>query len=181
MSVMPRALPLALLLAALPAWASGLPELTLTRLEGGQVPLSRYAGKALFVANTASRCGFTGQYAGLQRLHERFGKRGLAVMGFPSNDFLGQEPGSNKEVASFCHRTYGVTFDMFGKAPVTGTGMQPMFRWLTGSKLHGGPVLWNFEKFVVDRHGRITARFRSTTEPEAPAVITAIEAALAAR
>jgi glutathione peroxidase len=176
-----RALPLVLLLVATPAWASGLPDMTLTRLEGGKVPLSRYAGKALLVANTASKCGFTGQYTGLQRLHERFAKRGLAVMGFPSNDFMGQEPGSNKEVAAFCKRNYGVTFDMFEKAPVTGAEMQPMFRWLTSSKPHGGAVLWNFEKFVVDRQGRITARFRSTTEPEAPEVIKAIEAALATR
>jgi glutathione peroxidase len=176
-----RALPFTLLLATAPVWASPLPDLTLTRLEGGATPLSRYAGKALLVANTASKCGFTGQYAGLQRLHDRYAKKGLVVMGFPSNDFMGQEPGSNREVAGFCKRNYGVTFDMFAKAPVTGREMQPMFRWLTGSKEHGGPVLWNFEKFVVDRQGRVVARFRSTTEPEAPDVVKAIEAALAPR
>ncbi|MEB3223761.1 MAG: glutathione peroxidase [Candidatus Sericytochromatia bacterium] len=176
-----RTLPLALLALAAPAWAAPLPDVTLTRLDGSKVALSRYAGKALLVANTASKCGFTGQYEGLQKLHQRFASKGLLVLGFPSNDFMGQEPGTNQEVATFCQREYGVTFPMFAKAPVTGQAMQPMFKWLTGDKAHGGAVAWNFEKFVVDRQGRVTARFRSPTSPDAPEVVKAIEAALAAR
>ncbi|MEB3197981.1 MAG: glutathione peroxidase [Candidatus Sericytochromatia bacterium] len=170
---------------ATPALAAGgssaLFDTKVRRIDGKTTTLAPYSGKVLLIVNTASRCGYTGQYEGLQALHQRYAKQGLAVLGFPSNDFLGQEPGSNQEIASFCTREYGVTFDMFEKAPVTGDAIQPLFAWLTAQsspQVEEGPVRWNFEKFVVDRSGRVTARFRSSTTPDDPALKAALESAL---
>lgn len=162
--------------------ASSLYGIKLTTIEGKPTSMAAYKGRVLLVVNTASRCGFTGQYEDLQKLHEKYAKQGLSVLGFPSNDFMGQEPGSNKEIASACSRDYGVSFDLFDKAPVTGKDIQPLFGWLTqANPNHQGAVLWNFEKFLISRRGQLVARYRSTTSPSDPAVIQAVEKELKAK
>jgi glutathione peroxidase len=141
------------------------------------------AGKTLLVVNVASRCGLTPQYAGLEALHERFANRGFSVIGFPCNQFGGQEPGSPDQIAEFCSTTYGVTFPMFEKIDVNGDGRHPIYSELTAvadADGDAGDVQWNFEKFLVGPDGTVLARFRPRTEPDAPALVAAIEASLAA-
>lgn len=155
-------------------------DLRLTTIDGAVQQASDYKGMVLLIVNTASRCGFTGQYEDLQKLHQKYAARGLAVMGFPSNDFMGQEPGTNKEIAAACSRDYGVGFRMFAKAPVTGDDIQPVFEWLTDKNPSlRGRVMWNFEKFLISRRGQLLNRYRSPTSPSDPKVINAIENALA--
>lgn len=145
-------------------------------IDGKEIDLSTYRGKVVMVVNTASRCGYTGQYRELQQLQARYEKQGFTVLGFPSNDFAGQEPGSNEQIKSFCELNYNVTFPLFSKAPVTGEGKQPVYRFLTT----GGPeVGWNFEKFVIDRNGKVAGRFLSKINPTAKEVETVLESALA--
>ena len=151
-------------------------------IDGRPVSLSEYRGRALLVVNTASKCGFTPQYAGLEKLYAQYRERGFAVLGFPSNDFLGQEPGSNAEIQQFCTRDYGVTFPMFAKIAVKGEGQHPLYRWLTDPSSNtnfSGAISWNFNKFLIDRTGRVVARFGSRTAPDAPELIQAVEQALA--
>ena len=151
------------------------------RIDGTAVRLSEYRGKVLLIVNVASRCGFTGQYAGLQKLYETYKDRGLLVLGFPANDFLGQEPGSNKEIAELCSAKFHVTFPMFEKITVKGDDMHPLYRHLTGKSTNpefGGKITWNFNKFLVGRDGRILARFGSRTEPGDKEFTTAVEKAL---
>ena len=150
-------------------------------LAGQEVELSRYAGKVVLMVNTASKCGYTKQYKGLQELHEKYAAQGLAVLGFPSNDFGKQEPGTNEEIGEFCRKNYGVGFDMFAKIAVTGQNAAPLYQYLTGQETDpqfAGPVKWNFEKFLIGRDGRILARFRSKVEPTSATMIESIEAAL---
>ncbi len=138
-------------------------------------------GTAALVVNVASRCGLTPQYSGLEALQEEYGPRGLTVVGVPSNQFAGQEPGTAEEIASFCSATYGVTFPMTAKTDVNGPGAHPLYQRLTEApdvSGEAGPVRWNFEKFLVAPSGEVVARFRPTTEPDAPEVRTAIEALL---
>ena len=152
-----------------------------TRMDGTVTNLAEYKGKVLLVVNVASRCGFTGQYAGLQKLFETYRERGLVVMGFPANDFRGQEPGSNKDIAEFCSLKYHVTFPMFEKIVVTGDGMNPLYKYLTDKTTNpefGGTISWNFNKFLIGRDGRILARFGSPTEPEHKDIVAAVEKAL---
>lgn len=153
----------------------------LKNIDGDAVTLEPYRGKTLLIVNTASKCGYTKQYPALQALHEKYGARGLVVLGFPSNDFFSQEPGSDKQIKSFCTTNYHVTFPMFAKNPVKGSGKQPLYAWLTehAPETETGEVKWNFEKFLVASDGRVVARFRSGTEPDSAEVIKAIEAALA--
>ena len=161
---------------------SGIYAFTMKSIDGRDVSLADYRGKVLLIVNVASKCGFTGQYEGLQKLYETYEKRGLVVLGFPSNDFLGQEPGSNEQIASFCRTTYGVTFPMFAKISVKGREPHPLYRFLTGRETNPdfpGDITWNFNKFLVGRDGRIVARFGSRTKPESPEVAAAIEKALA--
>lgn len=150
-------------------------------IEGKPVKLSAYQGQALLIVNTASNCGYTPQYEGLEKLYDTYKGRGLRVLAFPSNDFLFQEPGSNAEIQKFCTSTYGVSFDLFEKAPVNGLGASSVYKYLTGRvtnpRFHG-PIRWNFEKFVIDRQGRVIARFPSKVAPESPEMEKAIEAAL---
>jgi glutathione peroxidase len=130
----------------------------------------------------ASRCGLTPQYAGLERLQERYGDKGFSVAGFPCNQFAGQEPGTPGEIATFCSATYGVTFPLFEKIEVNGPGRHPLYRELAeapDAEGAAGDIQWNFEKFLLGADGEIAARFRPRTEPEAPEVISAIETALA--
>jgi glutathione peroxidase len=138
-----------------------------TAIDGTEVDLSTYDDQVVLVVNTASQCGFTGQYAGLQELHDRYRDQGFTVLGFPCNQFGDQEPGEEEEIASFCDRTFGVTFPMFAKVDVNGDEAHPLFEWLKQEKsgLLGGAVKWNFTKFLVGRDGRVIKRFSPTTEP----------------
>ena len=141
------------------------------------------AGKALLVVNVASKCGLTPQYTALEALHERLADRGFAVVGFPCNQFGGQEPGSAEEIAEFCSATYGVTFPMFEKIEVNGPDRHPVYTELTAlpdADGEAGDIQWNFEKFLISPEGQAVARFRPRTEPEADEVVAAIEASLPA-
>jgi glutathione peroxidase len=151
-------------------------------LSGQPSSLGALGGKTLLVVNVASKCGLTPQYTGLERLQERYADRGFSVVGFPSNQFGGQEPGTAEEIAEFCSTSYGVTFPMFEKIEVNGPGRHPIYTELTAVPDAGGEagdIQWNFEKFLVSRDGKVLARFRPRTEPEAPEVIEAIESSLA--
>jgi glutathione peroxidase len=141
--------------------------------------LCQYAGKVLLVVNTASYCGFTPQYEGLEALHAKYAPRGLVVLGFPSNDFGQQEPGDGKQIADFCFNTYGVKFPMFVKSSVKGADANPLFAAL--AKATGQAPRWNFHKYVVDRQGRPVASFASQVAPSNPELVAAIEKALVAR
>jgi glutathione peroxidase len=155
--------------------------LELTRLDGSPASLADFDGQALLVVNVASRCGFTPQYAGLEALYERYRHRGLAVLGFPSNQFGAQEPGSAEEIAEFCSLTYGVTFPMFAKTAVNGPDRHPLFERLTRAadpEGKAGDVAWNFEKFLVSPAGEVVARFRTSVAPDDPAVLEAVESVL---
>jgi glutathione peroxidase len=155
-------------------------ELTLPRLDGTPQALAAYRGQVLLLVNVASKCGFTKQYAGLEALYERNRDRGFAVLGFPSNDFRGQEPGTNAEIAEFCRSTYGVRFPMFAKLTVKGADAHPLYRYLTGlPEPIGGRVEWNFQKYLVDRRGNVVAKFLPATEPDDPALLRRIDALLA--
>ena len=171
----------AMLAPCQPALAkSPLHDLKVTSIEGKPVALSEYAGKVLLIVNTASGCGYTPQYKGLQELYGKYNDKGLVVLGFPSNDFGGQEPGSNQEIKKFCTTNYSVKFPLFNKAPVSGKDIQPVFAWLTNEadKNQTGAVRWNFEKFVVSRDGKLIKRFRSGVAPESPELIATLEAEL---
>jgi glutathione peroxidase len=138
-----------------------------TAIDGSETDLSAYEGQVVLIVNTASQCGLTGQYAGLQELHDTYADRGFTVLGFPCNQFGEQEPGDEAEIASFCDRNYGVTFPMFAKVDVNGDDTHPLFAWLKKEKggLLGGAIKWNFTKFLVGRDGQVIERFAPTTEP----------------
>jgi glutathione peroxidase len=159
-----------------------------------------YAGDVALIVNVASKCGLTPQYEGLEKLHEHYRAQGFSVLGFPANDFAGQEPGSNDEIADFCRTNFSVSFPMFAKITVTGAEKHPLYAALTSAapvaqgdgaafrdKLRGfgltpnpePEVLWNFEKFLIGRDGKVVARFAPTTAPDAPELVAAVEAALA--
>lgn len=149
-------------------------------LDGKDVDLAKYRGKVLLVVNVASRCGYTPQYDGLQGLHKKYGEKGLAVLGFPCNQFGKQEPGTSTEIAEFCKSTYGVAFDMFEKVEVNGEGQCGLYRDLTSATAKfPGPVKWNFEKFLIGKDGNVVARFKSGVEPDSAELTKAIEAELA--
>ena len=148
-------------------------------LNGDPVKLSEYQGKALLIVNTASRCGFTPQYSGLEKLYDKFKARGLEILGFPCNQFGKQEPGSSEEIADFCSVNYGVTFPMFEKIDVNGKDTHPLYRYLKREArgvLGSEPIKWNFTKFLVNREGKAVGRYGSTTKPEQ--IEADIEAAL---
>ena len=148
-------------------------------LDGKPVDLASYQGKVVLVVNVASRCGATPQYAGLQKLYDTYKDRGLVVIGFPANDFGAQEPGSDAQIAEFCSSKYGVTFPMFSKITVKGPEAPALFKSLTQSADPPGEIAWNFEKFLVGRDGVVLGRFKTRVSPDDPALIAAIEAALA--
>lgn len=158
-------------------------DIPLTDLDGQPTSLAAYDGRLLLLVNVASRCGMTPQYAGLERLQQTYADRGLTVVGFPCNQFKGQEPGSNEEIKTFCTTTYGVTFPMMDKVEVNGEGRHPLYAELTAAadaSGEAGDVQWNFEKFLVSPAGEVVGRFRPRTEPEDPAVLDAIESHLPA-
>src|SRR3954469_8266531 len=147
---------------------SALSDFSATRLLGGQEALADYAGKVVLVVNVASSCGFTPQYAGLEQLWQDYRDRGLVVLGFPCNQFGGQEAGSELEIATFCSTTYNVTFPMFSKIEVNGPGTHPLYQWLKKSApglLGFNDLKWNFTKFLIDRDGRTVRRYASEVEP----------------
>lgn len=146
-----------------PALANSLYDIKVKLISGEEVSLSSYSEKVLLFVNTASKCGFTGQYKELEELYQEFKDQGFVVLAFPSNDFLGQEPGSNEEIKEFCESKFNVTFPLFEKGPVTGDEKQPVFAWLTEQA--GSGILWNFEKFLVGKDGKFIDRWRSTTRP----------------
>ncbi len=164
-------------LALTTASAKGIHQLSVSDLDGKEVSLSSFKGKVLLIVNTASQCGYTPQYKGLQALHTRYAAKGFTVLGFPSNDFGAQEPGSNKDIKKFCSLNYGVNFPMFAKKPVKGADKQPLYKILTETGSNGirGEVSWNFEKFLVDKNGQIVARFSSGIDPESEKITSAIE------
>lgn len=152
----------------------------LNALDGGPLDLHQFEDKALLIVNVASKCGLTPQYEGLEKIHERYADRGFSVLGVPCNQFLGQEPGTPEEIATFCSTTYGVTFPLAEKVEVNGEGRHPLYEELTAvpdAEGKDGDVAWNFEKFLVAPGGQVT-RFRPQVEPEDPAVTSAIESAL---
>jgi glutathione peroxidase len=156
-------------------------DIELPRLDGKPGRLADYKGKVVLAVNVASRCGFTPQYAGLEALHERYSPRGFTILGFPSNQFFGQEPGSADEIQEFCSVNYGVTFPLFAKLDVKGANQHPLYSILTESPDDSGKagnVSWNFEKFLVGRDGRVVRRFRSKVTPEDPRLVEAIESLL---
>jgi glutathione peroxidase len=159
-----------------PVSADSLYALETTTLQGQPAPLAQYAGKVTLVVNVASKCGYTPQYAGLQKLHDELAGRGFSVLGFPSNDFAGQEPGTPEEIATFCKKNYGVTFPMFSKVVTkAGEGQSPVYAFLgKGRELPS----WNFGKYLVGRDGQVVAYFPSKVAPDAKELRDAIEAAL---
>jgi glutathione peroxidase len=156
-----------------------LAEIDFVTLEGDRLPADAWSGKVVLFVNVASRCGLTPQYAQLVALRARYAERGLEIIGVPCNQFLGQEPGSSEEIAEFCSVTYGVDFPLLEKLEVNGAGRAPLYQFLVGSAAGGGEDIgWNFEKFLVDREGRVARRFAPSVKPDAPEVIAAIEALL---
>jgi glutathione peroxidase len=157
-------------------------DIPLTTIDGKPTDLSEYSGEVLLAVNVASKCGFTPQYAALQQLQDTYADRGFTVLGFPCNQFLFQENGSEQQIAMFCSSTYGVSFPMFAKLKVRGRSQHPLYGELTkaaDASGKAGGVKWNFEKFLVNRQGEVVGRFRSKVTPDDPAVIGAIETALA--
>ena len=156
-------------------------DIPLHTLSGEPTTLAPFHGKAVLIVNVASKCGLTPQYSGLERVHSRFADSGFSVVGFPCNQFGGQEPGTAEEIQTFCSTTYGVSFPMMSKVDVNGPDRHPLYTELvtaTDSDGNAGDIQWNFEKFLLDTSGKVVGRFRPTTTPEDPAVIAAIEAAL---
>lgn len=137
-------------------------------LTGEERALADYAGSVVLVVNTASKCGFTPQYAGLEKLYADYAERGLVVLGFPCNQFMSQEPGTAEEIGAFCEQNYGVTFPMFAKVDVNGSQAHPLYKWLREEKggLIGDAIKWNFTKFLVGRDGKVIKRYAPTTKPE---------------
>jgi glutathione peroxidase len=157
-----------------------LTDFTATTISGEPRALEAYDGKVALVVNTASQCGFTPQFEGLEELHRQYGDQGLVVLGFPCNQFASQDPGSNEEIGAFCQKNYGVSFEMFEKVDVNGDDAHPLFQWLRSEKggVLGDAIKWNFTKFLVGRDGQVLKRYGSTTKPEK--IAGDIEKALAA-
>lgn len=165
--------------------ANGLPasawDVTMTAINGRPMPFAQYRGRVLLVVNTASMCGFTPQYDGLQKLQDSYAARGLTVIGVPSGDFAGQEYGSNAEIKDFCETRFGIRFPMTEKAVVTGAGAVPFYRWAAARLGPQNAPQWNFHKYLVGRDGQLIAAFGSRVTPQSPQLTAAVEAALAGK
>lgn len=164
--------------------ASSVHEFSLKAINGTPTPLASYKGKVMLIVNVASECGYTYQYEGLQALYLKYKDRGLVVAGFPANNFGEQEPGTDVEIGAFCKVRFGVTFPMFSKISVAGNDKAPLYQFLTDKKANpktGGEIPWNFTKYLVDRNGKVLARFDAPVEPESKELTSAIEAALSAK
>lgn len=156
-------------------------DFTVVNIDGDEVSLSSYRGKVVMIVNVASKCGFTYQYEGLEELYQKYKDQGLVILGFPSNDFLGQELDTDEEIKTFCSVNYGVTFPMFSTISVKGRNQIPLYDYLTSRRANhsfGGRISWNFNKFLVDREGQIINRFGSRTEPMSEEIVAAVEGAL---
>jgi glutathione peroxidase len=151
-------------------------DFTMKSIDGVPTPLSQYKGKVVLVVNVASKCGFTPQYEGLEAIYKKYRDQGLVVLGFPANNFMSQEPGTEAEIKQFCTRKYNVDFPMFSKSDVKGDGETPLYRYLTAE--NGGEIKWNFTKFLIGRDGTILARFEPAVKPDSPEVSAAIAKAL---
>lgn len=152
------------------------------KLDGSDVNLADYKGKVVLFVNVASKCGYTPQYKPLEAIHEKYAEKGLAIIGVPANEFGKQEPGTDKEIAEFCQKNFGVKFDMLSKVVVKGDEICPLYKYLTSKETDpkfAGDVKWNFEKFLISRNGEIVARFASKVEPDSEEVVKAIETELA--
>jgi len=161
--------------------ASSVHEFTLKSIDGKTTPLANYKGKVVMIVNVASRCGYTPQYTQLEAVYEKYKGQGLVILGFPANNFMGQEPGTDEEIKTFCSTKYNVSFPLFSKISVKGDDKAPLYQFLTDKTANpttGGEIGWNFTKFLVDRDGKVIQRFDTKTKPDAPEVIAAIEAAL---
>src|SRR5437763_6092937 len=162
--------------------ASSVYDFTLNSIDGAPTPLSSFKGKVVLLVNVASKCGYTPQYAGLEKLYEKYKDQGLVLVGIPANNFGGQEPGSNEEIKTFCSRNYNVTFPLMSKVSVKGTDKTPLYQYLTDATVNpktAGEIKWNFTKFLVDKKGNVINRFESAVTPESADLVKAIEAALA--
>ena len=156
-------------------------DFTMKSIDGKEVKLSSYRGKVVMIVNVASRCGFTPQYDGLQKVYQKYEGQGFVILGFPANNFMGQEPGTDEEIKTFCSMKYNVTFPLFSKISVKGSDIHPLYKFLTDKSTDpdfGGDISWNFNKFLIDKNGKIAARFASPDKPESDKVIQAIETAL---
>jgi glutathione peroxidase len=161
--------------------ASSVLDFTLNSIEGQPAPLNAYKGKVVLIVNVASKCGFTPQYTALEATYRKYKDQGFVILGFPANNFMSQEPGTDAEIQQFCKRTYDVTFPMFSKISVKGDDKAPLYKFLTDKTTNpatGGDIKWNFTKFLVGRDGTVLARFESPVKPESPEVVSAIEGAL---
>src|SRR3954453_6807555 len=159
----------AILMSVTAFGASSVHEFTLKSLAGAATPLANFKGKVMLLVNVASQCGYTYQYEGLQALYAKYKDQGLVIAGFPANNFGGQEPGSNAEIGAFCKSKFGVTFPMFSKISVAGADKAPLYQFLTDKSANpktGGEIQWNFTKFLVDRNGKVLARFEPAVEPD---------------
>jgi glutathione peroxidase len=158
----------------------GLYDFVKKDIRGKEVNLEAYKGKAVLIVNTASKCGFTPQYKDLQALYEKYEGKDFVILGFPANNFNGQEPGSDEEIAQFCEANYGVTFPMFSKVSVKGADQDPLFAFLTAQANQDftGDINWNFEKFLIDKDGKLVRRFRSRTNPMSNEILQSIETIL---
>src|SRR3954451_18657454 len=169
------------LMSAMAFAASSVHEFTLDSLKGDPTPLSNFKGKVMLVVNVASQCGYRPQYEGLQALYAKYKDQGFVIAGFPANNFGGQEPGTDVEIGAFCKSKYGVTFPMFSKISVAGRDKAPLYQFLTSAAANpktAGEIPWNFTKYLVDKNGRVLARFDAAVEPESKQLIQAIEQAL---
>lgn len=156
---------------------SSIYEFNIEAIDGQTVDFSKYKGKKLMIVNTASKCGFTPQYEDLQKLHELYGDK-IVILGFPSNNFMGQEPGSNLEIAQFCQKNYGVTFQLFAKIDVKGKNQHPLYQWLSSKELNGWndkAPSWNFCKYLIDENGKLVKFYKSGTNPMDQEIIAFIE------
>jgi len=161
--------------------ASGVLDFTLNSLDGKPAPLAEYRGKVILLVNVASKCGYTPQYTGLEKIYEKYKDQGFVILGFPANNFGGQEPGTNEEIKTFCSSKYQVTFPMYSKVSVKGADSTPLYQFLTDKQSNpatAGEIKWNFTKFLVDRNGKVIARFEPAITPESADVTGAIEKAL---
>ena len=161
--------------------ANSVYDFTMKDIDGKDTSLAQYRGKVLLLVNVASRCGFTPQYEGLEKVYLKYKDRGLVILGFPANNFMSQEPGTNEEIKTFCSLKYNVTFPMFSKISVKGDDIHPLYKYLTDKQSNpqfGGDVKWNFNKFLIGRDGKIVGRFEPAVKPESEEVTKVIEKAL---
>jgi glutathione peroxidase len=168
---------LGLIMSTMALAASNIYDFTLSTIDGAPAPLSAYKGKVVLLVNVASKCGYTPQYAGLEKLYEKYKDKGFLIVGVPANNFGGQEPGTNEEIKTFCSRNYNVTFPMMSKVSVKGADKTPLYGYLTEKT--GGDIKWNFTKFLIDKNGNIVKRYESAVTPEAAELTSEIEKALA--